>query len=72
VMVSNDVTAPGVGFEHDTNTVTIIVSEDDPGEVVTGPKSTVAHAVFDTVIKIRAGYKGKGHPISPPDARRHK
>jgi phosphopantothenoylcysteine decarboxylase / phosphopantothenate---cysteine ligase len=70
VMVSNDVTAPGAGFEHDTNTVTIIVTGETSGEVVTGLKSTVAHAVLDTVSRIRAGYKGKDR-ISTPEPRRH-
>jgi phosphopantothenoylcysteine decarboxylase / phosphopantothenate---cysteine ligase len=65
VMVSNDVTADGAGFEHDTNTVTIIVSETDPGEVVYGAKSTVAHAVLDTVARILAGYTGENPKVSP-------
>jgi phosphopantothenoylcysteine decarboxylase/phosphopantothenate--cysteine ligase len=70
VMVSNDVTAPGAGFEHDTNTVTIIVAGNPTGQVVSGAKSTVAHAVLDTVTKIRAA-EGKDHRISAPEPRRH-
>jgi phosphopantothenoylcysteine decarboxylase / phosphopantothenate---cysteine ligase len=71
MMVSNDVTAPGAGFEHDTNSVTIIVSGGAPPEVVSGPKSTVAHAVLDTVKRIRAGYEGKDQQSSAPEPRRH-
>ena len=71
MMVSNDVTAPGAGFEHDTNSVTIIVSGDASVKVVEGTKSTVAHAVLDTVKRIRAGHQGKDQESSPPEPRRH-
>ena len=71
MMVSNDVTAPGAGFEHDTNSVTIIVSGDDVCEGGQGTKSTVAHAVLDTVKRIRAGHEGKDQESSAPEPRRH-
>jgi phosphopantothenoylcysteine decarboxylase/phosphopantothenate--cysteine ligase len=71
MMVSNDVTAPGAGFEHDTNKVTIIVSGGASPEVVAGTKSTVAHAVLDTVKRIRAGQQGKDQQSSAPEPRRH-
>lgn len=61
VMVCNDVSAPGAGFDYDTNTVTILVAkgrpestDEVPPRTVSGPKSTVAHAVLDTVARIRA------------------
>ncbi|MFZ0668494.1 MAG: phosphopantothenoylcysteine decarboxylase, partial [Acidimicrobiales bacterium] len=61
VMVVNDVSAPGAGFDHDTNSVTVLVangrsssSEDSAPRNISGAKSTVAHAVLDTVARIRA------------------
>jgi phosphopantothenoylcysteine synthetase/decarboxylase len=54
-MVSNDVSAPGAGFDHDTNSVTILLAKGGTAEEVKGQKSTVAHAVLDTVTRIRAG-----------------
>jgi phosphopantothenoylcysteine decarboxylase/phosphopantothenate--cysteine ligase len=59
VMVCNDVSAPGAGFDHDTNCVTILVAKGDPPRSVGGAKSTVAHAVLDTVSTIRAGLQGE-------------
>jgi phosphopantothenoylcysteine decarboxylase/phosphopantothenate--cysteine ligase len=49
LMVANDVSAPGVGFDHDTNEVTIFGSD---GSVTTVPlrtKDAVADAVLDRV-----------------------
>jgi phosphopantothenoylcysteine decarboxylase / phosphopantothenate---cysteine ligase len=49
LMVANDVSAPGVGFDHDTNEVTIYGSD----RVVTGvsmcSKDAVADAILDRV-----------------------
>jgi len=53
-IVVNDVTESGAGFDHDTNSVTILVAGADP-QAVSGQKSTVAHAVLDTVSRIRSG-----------------
>jgi phosphopantothenoylcysteine decarboxylase / phosphopantothenate---cysteine ligase len=70
VMVSNDVTVPGAGFDHDTNSVTILVARGGPRVAVEGAKSTVAHAVLDTVAKVRAA-TGVGDPVTEaPDPRR--
>ena len=49
LMVANDVSAPGVGFDHDTNAVTIFGAD---GTVTTVPlciKDAVAEAVLDRV-----------------------
>ena len=49
LMVANDVSAPGVGFDHDTNEVTIYGSD---GAVTTVPLSTkdaIADAILDRV-----------------------
>ena len=55
VMVSNDVSAPGAGFDHDTNSVTILLATGGAPRAVTGAKSTVAHALLDSVARVRAG-----------------
>jgi len=51
VMVVNDVSAPGVGFDHDTNAVTII-TKDGTSEVPLSSKEIVADAVFDRVVEL--------------------
>jgi phosphopantothenoylcysteine decarboxylase/phosphopantothenate--cysteine ligase len=49
VIVANDVSAPGVGFEHDTNAVVIITADGSAYEVGLTDKHTVARAVLDVV-----------------------
>jgi phosphopantothenoylcysteine decarboxylase / phosphopantothenate---cysteine ligase len=53
-IVGNDVSAPGVGFEHDTNAVVIYGSQMEQTVALTDKRS-VARAVFDTVTAHRAG-----------------
>jgi phosphopantothenoylcysteine decarboxylase/phosphopantothenate--cysteine ligase len=53
LVVANDVSAPGVGFEHDTNAVTI-VSATTSRPVPLSDKHTVASAVLDAVINHRS------------------
>jgi phosphopantothenoylcysteine decarboxylase / phosphopantothenate---cysteine ligase len=53
LVVANDVSAPGVGFEHDTNAVTLVTSDDDRA-VPLSDKAAVADAVLDMVIRIRS------------------
>ncbi len=47
LIVANDVSAPGVGFEHDTNAVTIFVADGSATKVDLASKQTIAHAVLD-------------------------
>lgn len=47
LIVANDVSAPGVGFAHDTNAVTIIGVDGSVVEVALSDKSDVARAVLD-------------------------
>jgi phosphopantothenoylcysteine decarboxylase/phosphopantothenate--cysteine ligase len=49
LIVANDVSAPGVGFEHDTNAVVIITADGSEYEVGLTDKRTVARAVLDAV-----------------------
>jgi phosphopantothenoylcysteine decarboxylase/phosphopantothenate--cysteine ligase len=54
LIVANDVSAPGVGFEHDTNAVVIIGDDGSEHEVGLTDKQMVARAVLDTVVARRA------------------
>ena len=47
LVVANDVSAPGVGFEHDTNSVTIVGPDGPVVEVALTSKEAVAAAVLD-------------------------
>jgi phosphopantothenoylcysteine decarboxylase / phosphopantothenate---cysteine ligase len=66
LIVANDVTAPGAGFDHDTNIVTIFRND---GQVQSLPKLTkiqVAHRIFDEVVELRRSMNRVG---SSPEAR---
>ena len=54
LIVANDVSAPGVGFGHDTNAVTLIGANGEQQSVSLADKTTIARAVVDSVIAIRA------------------
>ncbi|HUC04579.1 MAG TPA: bifunctional phosphopantothenoylcysteine decarboxylase/phosphopantothenate--cysteine ligase CoaBC [Acidimicrobiales bacterium] len=49
-LVVNDVSAPGSGFDHDTNAVTILGADGSSVDVPLTSKNAVAEAVFDRVI----------------------
>ncbi len=49
LMVANDVSAPGVGFEHDTNAVTLFGADGSTTVVELTTKAAVAEAVLDRV-----------------------
>jgi phosphopantothenoylcysteine decarboxylase/phosphopantothenate--cysteine ligase len=55
LIVANDVSAPGVGFQHDTNAVTILRAGGDAVSVSITDKRAIARAVLDSVCEIRAG-----------------
>jgi phosphopantothenoylcysteine decarboxylase/phosphopantothenate--cysteine ligase len=54
LIVANDVSAPGVGFEHDTNAVVIMAADGSEHQVGLTDKQTVARAVLDAVVARRA------------------
>jgi phosphopantothenoylcysteine decarboxylase/phosphopantothenate--cysteine ligase len=58
VVVANDVSAPRVGFDHDTNAVTILDATGTRRVVTLTSKHEVAHAVLDSVISRLAGRPG--------------
>jgi phosphopantothenoylcysteine decarboxylase/phosphopantothenate--cysteine ligase len=53
LIVANDVTAPGAGFEHDTNRVVILNADGTEREVPLADKRAVARAVLDAVLERR-------------------
>ena len=54
LMVANDVSAPQVGFDHDTNAVTIFGADGSVTDVPLGTKTDVAHALVDRVVPLLA------------------
>ncbi|HUE08437.1 MAG TPA: bifunctional phosphopantothenoylcysteine decarboxylase/phosphopantothenate--cysteine ligase CoaBC [Acidimicrobiales bacterium] len=50
LLVVNDVSAPGVGFDHDTNAVVILGADGTTTEIPLTSKDAVANAVLDRVI----------------------
>jgi phosphopantothenoylcysteine decarboxylase/phosphopantothenate--cysteine ligase len=53
LMVANDVSAPGVGFEHDTNAVVLLRADGSRHDVPLADKRAVARAVLDAVLDLR-------------------
>jgi phosphopantothenoylcysteine decarboxylase/phosphopantothenate--cysteine ligase len=53
LLVANDVAAPGVGFEHDTNEVLILFPDGQQTHVPLSDKRSVARAVLDAVDQVR-------------------
>jgi phosphopantothenoylcysteine decarboxylase/phosphopantothenate--cysteine ligase len=53
LIVANDVGAPGVGFEHDTNEVVILAADGSQRRVVLASKRVVADAILDEVVRCR-------------------
>jgi phosphopantothenoylcysteine decarboxylase/phosphopantothenate--cysteine ligase len=53
LIVANDVSAPGAGFEHDTNEVVIVSASGVDQDVPLTDKRSVARAVLDAVLAAR-------------------
>jgi len=53
LIVANDVSAPGVGFDHDTNAAVIIGADDVHQDVPLSDKRAVARAILDAVLRTR-------------------
>jgi phosphopantothenoylcysteine decarboxylase/phosphopantothenate--cysteine ligase len=64
LIVANDVGAPGVGFEHDTNAAVLVFAEGIDQDVPLSDKRAVARAVLDAVVAHRG--LAAGSP-APPD-----
>ena len=63
LIVANDVSAPAVGFEHDTNQVLIMSGSGIERDVPLSDKRAVARAVLDAVVSSRAN---RSPDLSPP------
>ncbi len=53
LVVANDVSAPGVGFGHDTNAVTLLRPDADPVSVDLRDKRAIARSILDVVVELR-------------------
>jgi len=54
LIVGNDVSAPGVGFGHDTNAVVLLRPDHEPVTVGLRDKRAIARAVLDVVVELRS------------------
>jgi phosphopantothenoylcysteine decarboxylase/phosphopantothenate--cysteine ligase len=59
LIVANDVTAEGAGFDRDTNIVTLFSSDGRDLALPKLSKSEVAQRIFDEVLRLRAILHGK-------------
>jgi phosphopantothenoylcysteine decarboxylase/phosphopantothenate--cysteine ligase len=64
LIVANDVSAPGVGFQHDTNAVTLLRADGPVRTVALADKRTIAAEVIDTIVDILASSENRkaSHP----------
>jgi phosphopantothenoylcysteine decarboxylase/phosphopantothenate--cysteine ligase len=60
LIVANDVSQPGVGFQHDTNAVTLVRADGRIETIALTDKRAIARAVFDSVCDIRIGIGSSG------------
>ena len=56
LVVANDVSAPGAGFEHDTNQVTLLFADGTAREVPMSDKRSVAREVLTAILERRRSY----------------
>jgi phosphopantothenoylcysteine decarboxylase/phosphopantothenate--cysteine ligase len=61
LIVANDVSAPGAGFEHDTNEVILLHTDGRVQDVPLSDKRQVARSVLDAVVALR---KSEPHPMT--------
>ena len=54
LIVANDVAAPGVGFQHDTNAVTLLQRGGEVHTIALTDKRSIARAILTIVVGIRA------------------
>jgi phosphopantothenoylcysteine decarboxylase/phosphopantothenate--cysteine ligase len=55
LIVANDVSAPHVGFQHDTNEVTLLRRSGAASTVALTDKRSVARAILECVVALRSG-----------------
>jgi phosphopantothenoylcysteine decarboxylase/phosphopantothenate--cysteine ligase len=54
LIVGNDVSEPGVGFEHDTNAVVILGADGSSTDVPLSDKRAIARAILDAISNTRS------------------
>lgn len=62
LIVANDVSAPGVGFEHETNQVTVLGADGHRVEIPLGSKRAIARRVIDEVVALRTSHTRETTP----------
>jgi phosphopantothenoylcysteine decarboxylase / phosphopantothenate---cysteine ligase len=60
LIVANDVSAPHVGFQHDTNAVTLLRRDGTTATVALTDKRSVARAILQCVAELRSGVSSTG------------
>jgi phosphopantothenoylcysteine decarboxylase/phosphopantothenate--cysteine ligase len=60
LIVANDVSAPEVGFQHDTNAVTLLLRDGTTTVVPLTDKRSVARAILQCVVQLRSGVSSTG------------
>jgi phosphopantothenoylcysteine decarboxylase / phosphopantothenate---cysteine ligase len=63
LIVANDVTAEGAGFDHDTNIVTIFSSDGRDLALPKLSKAEVSDRILDEVLRLRAVLRGPSIPV---------
>lgn len=53
LVVANDVSRPFVGFQHDTNAVTMFAVDEPPQVIELACKRTIANALLDRIVSVR-------------------
>lgn len=64
MIVANDITQPGAGFDTNTNIVSIITKDQATAELPQMPKSDVASAILDRIRNLRVKHE-QTIPASP-------
>ena len=62
LIVANDVSAPGVGFEHETNQVTVLGADGHRVEIPLASKRAIARRVIDEVVALRTSHTRETPP----------
>ncbi len=65
LIVANDVAAPGVGFAHDTNAVTIYSADGRATAIPLADKRVIADAICDAVVAARGSYAAESRTNAP-------
>ncbi|MEO7369405.1 MAG: bifunctional phosphopantothenoylcysteine decarboxylase/phosphopantothenate--cysteine ligase CoaBC [Ilumatobacteraceae bacterium] len=66
LVVANDVSAPQVGFQHDTNAVTLLRRSGAPTTIALTDKRSVARAILECVVELRSGVSSTGPSTTEP------